>query len=162
MKAQIIPRGREVLFDFLLVASPANRMKVDDWGQVTHTFDVPPGNVLLLTVANFPLGSVIEESEDGDDVVFTEVNEGEGAQLAGVQVGDRLRAVTTLTIPKQANLVKDAMGALYICDPKNPYLFPQCLEALVANAVPNGGSGKAILVVERDASNNVVDDDDEE
>jgi hypothetical protein len=150
MKVQIIPRGREVVFDFSLVA-PAS--KAADWGNVLHTFEgVPMGKVLLLTVANFPLGSVIEEDEEGENIVFNEVPEGSGAREAGIQKGDTLRALTTLTLPKSANLVKEAIGALYILDSDNPNLFPQTLEALVANAAPNGGSGKAILVVERNAA----------
>lgn len=152
MKAQLIPRGREVLFDFSLVASPS---KAEDWGNVAHTFDVAPGKVLLLTVAKFPLGSVIEEDETEENILFTEVPEGSGADAAGIKQGDVLRALTTLTLPKQANLVKEAIGALYVLDSMNPNLFGQTLEALVANASPNGGSGKAILVVERNAGDNV-------
>jgi hypothetical protein len=94
------PSSVPVTIDFKVVAGG----KGAEWGEISETFAQSPGTVLYTTVTTYPLGCVIEEVEGGSALEFTEVNEGLGGALAGIQKGDRLRAVTALTLPRLANL----------------------------------------------------------
>lgn len=140
-------KGTPVNFDFKIVAGA----KGDEWGEVTETFIATPGYVLFTGVVTYPLGCVIEEAQNGEAIAFTEVNDG-GGKAAGIEVGDVIRACTALTVPPSANLVTEPVGALFQTNPMNPNLFDQTMEAVSSNAVANGGTGKAIIVIERSAT----------
>ena len=147
MAAMPIPRGQAVTFDFKVVAGGRGA----EWGEVVEVFPQRPGTLLFTGVVSFPLGCVVEEVDGGDALAFTEVTAGMGGDLAGIRPGDRLRAVTALVVPRSANLVKEPVGALFTANPLNPRLFDQAMEALLSNSPANGGTGKAIVVFERDA-----------
>ena len=140
-----IPNGRTVVFQFEVVAP----LEGIDWGAVEGTFEATPGYTLYSVVASFPLGVDIEEKDNGDAVEITAVDEDGGGYAAGLRAGDVLRAFTSVTIPPRANLVKEKVGAVYMCDWRNPRLFEQTLEALSSNSAANGGPGKSIIVFER-------------
>ena len=89
-------------------------------------------------VVTYPLGCVIEESQKGTEVIFTEVNAGGGGAEAGLQVGDLIRATTAVTIPPRANLVNEPVGALFTTNPMNPNLFEMTMDAVSSNAIANG------------------------
>ena len=146
MAATQIPRGQAVTFDFKVVAGG----KGAEWGEVVEVFPQRPGTLLFTSVVSFPLGCVVEEVDGGDALAFSEVAEGLGGAAAGIRPGDRLRAVTALVVPRAANLVKEPVGALFTANPLNPRLFDQAMEALQSNSPANGGTGKAIIVFERD------------
>ena len=71
MKLLQVPRGAPITFDFKVVAGA----KGDEWGEVTETFVPTPGYVMYTCVVKYPLGCVIEESQGGTAMVFTEVSE---------------------------------------------------------------------------------------
>ena len=145
-KPQIVPRGVEVAFDFKVIANSVSQGI--EWGEYAQAFEPTEGKVMFTSVVRLPLGAIIEEdSTEGDNIVFESITEGKGADLAGIQVGDTLRAITAL-----ADLKGKKQGAVYVLDSRNPRLFPETMNAITSNAVANGGSGKAILVFERDAS----------
>lgn len=113
-----------------------------EWGALSRAFPADVGKVVITTVTNSPFGAVLIE----DSVFIESVKEGLGVEAAG----DVISAVTAIIVPKAANLVNKAMGAVYIAHSCNPNLFPDVMEALTSNAVVCGGYRKAILVVQRD------------
>ena len=97
MKAMIVPRGIPIKFDFTVVAGA----KGADWGELLESFAPSDGYIMMTSVVTYPLGCVIEESVKGNDIIIAEVSEGGGGALAGLQIGDRIRAITAMTIPRQ-------------------------------------------------------------
>lgn len=97
MKTIIVPRGVPVTFDFTAVAGP----KGMEWGTVVETFPVTMGKVMMTCIASFPLGCIVEETNDGSEIVISEVTEGLGGSNAGLLKGDRIRAFTAVTLPKK-------------------------------------------------------------
>jgi len=137
-----VPRGQEINFDFSPIAGASLAMK---WGAHSRAFHADVGNIIMTMVASFLIGPVLIQDINGDSVTIESVKEGLGAEAAGLRAGGVIHAVTAITVPKAANLVNEVMGAVYIADSRNPNLFPEAMEALMSNAVPNGGYGKAVL-----------------
>ena len=148
MGPTLVPRGQEITFDFTPIAG---KSKALEWGAHQQGFTAREGNVMMTTVASFPLGAVLVENVKTNEVYVESVVAGKGAEVAGMRAGDILTAVTAVAVPKAANLVKEPVGAVYVLNPSNPRLFPEVMDALTSNAEGNGGYGKAILVFERSA-----------
>lgn len=157
MMAELVPRNSEVSFDFTPIAGKSKAM---EWGAVSQKFNASPGTVVMTAVASLPLGATLAERGGGSRIVVEEIKPGMGAEAAGMRVGDVLTAVTAIKIPKAANLVKEPIGAVYLCDERNPNLFNEVMDALVSNSEANGGYGKTILVFERDAKGALDEKDD--
>jgi hypothetical protein len=149
---QAIQRAKDFYSAVLPILKP-DGSTVDEKVEFTPVSKQQDTEIVVLEGA-LPLGMILEEGELAGTTVVAEVADGSNAGLAGIQVGDILRAASALEMQMEAptwQLLAGGIGVpktkrmMYVVD-RRP--FEEVMEALGSNRMDPQGR-PVILVVER-------------